>query len=62
MKNHMITGSGVKNLYLDIDGVLFCNYCIADNAQEFLELCLKRFNCYWLTFHCTEGTTDHLFQ
>jgi hypothetical protein len=56
-----------KLLYLDIDGVLLgknepdsLEVVLARYAKEFLEYCLQKFDCYWLTTHCKEKDTTAL--
>lgn len=51
-----------KLLYLDVDGVLLgknrphdAGIVLANHARGFLEFCLPRFECFWLTTHCKEG-------
>lgn len=51
-------------LYLDIDGVLLgktkpddMEVILAKHVKEFLEFCLQRYKCYWLTTHCREEDT-----
>lgn len=41
-------------LYIDIDGVLLTNKktTASEYACEFLNYCVKNFDCYWLTTHC----------
>jgi len=53
-----------KLLYLDVDGVLLgktepndVEVIMAKHAKEFLEYCLQRYKCYWLTTHCKKGNT-----
>ena len=43
----------MKNLYLDIDGVILKkNGTPAENLTTFLEYATKNYECYWLTTHC----------
>jgi hypothetical protein len=44
----------MKNLYLDIDGVLSTakHTQAAPGVDEFVELITQHFTCYWLTTHC----------
>lgn len=43
----------MKNLYLDIDGVLLTrNLQIPEDAELFIQYCVQNFTCYWLTTHC----------
>ena len=49
-------------MYIDVDGVLLgkskCDdpeIVLANYAVEFLEYCLERYSCCWLTTHCKEG-------
>jgi len=51
------------NLFIDIDGVLLGKstetnqLALANHTQEFLEISLQNFDCYWLTTHC-RGSAD----
>lgn len=48
----------VKNLYLDIDGVLLTKQGVpALYLTEFLEYATTQFDCYWLTTHCDGDAT-----
>lgn len=48
----------MKNLYLDIDGVLLTKQGkAAEHVAEFLEFATSSFNCYWLTTHCDGDST-----
>ena len=52
----------MKNLYLDIDGVLLKkDGTPAENLTLFLEYATKNFNCYWLTTHCRDGDASGVF-
>lgn len=42
----------MKNLYIDIDGVLVRGGVAAEGAVEFLRFATENFDCYWLTTHC----------
>ena len=44
----------MKNLYLDIDGVLLTkkNPTQAEDAIQLIEFITSNFNCFWLTTHC----------
>jgi hypothetical protein len=44
----------MKNLYLDIDGVLLTtkHTQAAPGVDEFVEFITQHFTCYWLTTHC----------
>ncbi len=44
----------MKNLYLDIDGVLLTTKQTkaSENSEELIEFIIGHFNCYWLTTHC----------
>lgn len=43
----------MKNLYLDIDGVLLGHGSVpANGLVEFLKFATENFDCYWLTTHC----------
>lgn len=44
----------MKNLYLDIDGVLLTakHTQAAPGVDEFVEFITQQFTCYWLTTHC----------
>ncbi len=45
----------MKNLYIDIDGVLLIrNLQVPEDAELFIDYCVTNFNCYWLTTHCKE--------
>lgn len=55
----------MKNLYLDVDGVLLgknhlddLEVVLAKHAKEFLAFCLDNFQCYWLTTHCNRKNTE----
>lgn len=45
-------------LYLDIDGVLLTakNTKAAPNGIAFLDYIIPKFDCYWLTTHCRDGS------
>ena len=52
----------IKNLYIDIDGVLLGRKSpaeletgLANGAERFLKVAVKYYNCYWLTSHCKNG-------
>lgn len=48
----------MKNLYLDIDGVILKkDGTPAENLTLFLEYATKNFTCYWLTTHCDGDAT-----
>ncbi len=48
----------MKNLYLDIDGVILKkDGTPAENLTSFLEYATKNFECYWLTTHCDGDAT-----
>ena len=48
----------MKNLYLDIDGVILKkDGTSAENLTSFLEYATKNFECYWLTTHCDGDAT-----
>ena len=48
----------MKNLYLDIDGVILKkDGTPAENLTPFLEYATKNFECYWLTTHCDGDAT-----
>lgn len=50
----------MKNLYLDIDGVLLTkDGYAADYAIPFIEFITDNYDCYWLTTHC-KGNSDTL--
>lgn len=53
----------MKNLYLDIDGVLLTKQGkSASHVTEFLQFATEHFNCYWLTTHCDgDATTAFLY-
>lgn len=43
----------MKNLYLDLDGVILTKDGEeARHLKEFLEIVTSEFDCYWLTTHC----------
>jgi hypothetical protein len=57
----------MKSLYIDIDGVLLrrtgrkgfngsTEFEIAIGAYEFMDWCIERFDCFWLTTRSHEGT------
>jgi hypothetical protein len=44
----------VKNLYLDIDGVILDKRgCPAYGLEGFLRFAIVHFSCFWLTTHCS---------
>ena len=47
----------MKNLYLDIDGVLLDKGSAAEGLVEFLRFATENFDCYWLTTHCDGDVT-----
>lgn len=48
----------MRNLYLDIDGVILKkDGTAAENLVPFLEYATKNFECYWLTTHCDGDAT-----
>lgn len=48
----------MKNLYLDIDGVILTKKGLAaEHVTEFLRYVTEHFNCYWLTTHCDGDST-----
>lgn len=58
-----------RTLYLDVDGVLVgkedpasAKLILARHAQRFLEHCLERFDCFWLTSHCRHGDAGRLLR
>lgn len=53
----------MKNLYLDIDGVLLTKQGKpADHIVEFLGYATENFSCHWLTTHCDgDATTAFLY-
>ncbi|MCK4881588.1 MAG: hypothetical protein KAS92_01040 [Candidatus Omnitrophica bacterium] len=58
-----------KYLYLDVDGVLLgkddpgsMEIVLARHAGEFLEYCLRHYECYWLTTHCKEGDASPVIK
>lgn len=59
----------MKKLYIDVDGVLLgkndpdnIEVVLARHAEEFLRFCLKSYDCYWLTTHCTEGNNANVIR
>lgn len=49
-------------IYLDVDGVVLDKHqqpsaCL----HEYIDHITTHYECYWLTTHVTDGTTDHLF-
>jgi len=59
----------MKKLYLDVDGVLLGKHSpnnlevvLAKHAKEFLEFCLKRYECHWLTTHCKDGDNTYVLR
>ncbi len=59
----------MKKIYIDIDGVLIgkpdkgsINTCIAPYAEEFLNFCLKNFDCYWLSTHSRHGELESVLR
>ncbi|MCK5741764.1 MAG: hypothetical protein KAH48_06065 [Chlorobi bacterium] len=55
------------NLYLDIDGVLLTKHGKHKPAdlEEFIDIILEYFDCYWLTTHCkadSEPTIRYLSE
>jgi len=58
-----------KLLYLDVDGVLLGKHSphstavvLANHAHQFLEFCLPRFECHWLTTHCKDGNATAVLE
>jgi hypothetical protein len=58
-----------KILYLDVDGVLLgkddpddTKIVLAHHAREFLEYCIKHFDCFWLTTHCRDGLAQNVIS
>lgn len=48
----------MKNLYLDIDGVLLTKQGVsASHIVKFLQYATDNFDCYWLTTHCDGDAT-----
>ena len=47
----------MKNLYIDIDGVLLDKGSAAEGLVEFLRFATENFDCYWLTTHCDGDVT-----
>ena len=54
----------MTKLYIDIDGVLLTkkNTKAAIGAEEFINYAIEHFECYWLTTHCRDGSTDSLLN
>lgn len=52
----------MKNLYLDIDGVLLTakHTQAAPGVDEFVEFITQQFTCYWLTTHCKGDSSPAL--
>ena len=61
------------SLYLDIDGVILrrtgrrefngrTEFEVAPGAYEFMDWCIERFDCFWLTSRSHEGTYDGIEQ
>lgn len=57
----------MTSLYLDLDGVLLrrtgkrgfndrTEFEVAPNAYEFMDWCIERFDCYWLTSRSHDGS------
>lgn len=42
----------MKNLYIDIDGVLVRGGQASEGVVDFLRFVTEHFDCYWLTTHC----------
>lgn len=58
-------GRANRRLYIDIDGVLLGKanpsdsaIVLARHAEEFLELAIKHFNCFWLSTHTSNGDSS----
>lgn len=56
-------------LYIDVDAVLLgksrsddAEIVLAKYAREFLEKCLEKYDCYWLTSHCKEGDNTSVLE
>ena len=47
----------MKNLYLDIDGVLLDKGSASEGLVEFLRFATENFDCHWLTTHCDGDVT-----
>lgn len=53
----------MKNLYLDIDGVLLTKQgAVALHLVDFLDFATRNFNCYWLTTHCKGDAATAVFH
>lgn len=54
----------MMKLYIDIDGVLLTkkNTKVSDGAEELINYVTEKFECYWLTTHCRNGSTDSLLN
>lgn len=51
-------------LYLDVDGVLLTtkNTKTAEGGIAFIEYVISNFDCYWLTTHCKDTSTDNVLK
>lgn len=59
----------MKNLYLDIDGVLLgknnpddFKIVLAKGSEDFLKFCIDNFQCYWLTTHCNDADNASIIR
>ncbi|MEK7072577.1 MAG: hypothetical protein AAB969_03335, partial [Patescibacteria group bacterium] len=53
----------MKNLYLDIDGVLLTKHGdMALHLVDFLNFATNNFDCYWLTTHCKGDAASAIFH
>jgi len=54
----------VKNLYLDIDGVLLTSRHTqpAPGAVELIDFAINNFDCFWLTSHCRDGDASFVLR
>lgn len=60
--NILTRESKMKNLYIDVDGVLITKHKEpAKNLVGFLEIATNNFNCYWLTTHC-KGSSGNVMS
>lgn len=51
------------NLYLDVDGVILDKHLQPSGClHKFISYIIEHYQCYWLTTHVTDGTTEHLWS
>src|SRR5476649_1318680 len=58
-----------KLLYIDVDGVILgwkdisnAEVVLAKHTKEFLEFCLSKYQCFWLTTNSRDGNSEGLMR